>query len=523
MISAYGLSILFEGRRILDRVSFVINPGDKVGMVGINGSGKTTILKTLIGEVTPDSGDIVISKKVHKISYVPQKLTFFSNQSDLTVLSFMLEGRKLLAIKRRMDELEALIDQENNQSSGESLLDEYLRLQEEFNVKEGYRAQEDIRKILEGLGVGNMPLVEKVITLSGGQKTRLALARMLYEDSDVLILDEPTNHIDEESVKWFTEYLSKIRKTVLVVSHLPDFLDKVVNRIFLMEDGHLKSYPGNFSKFVGLRKKESETALRSTEKLLAEIERHKRFIRNASQRKSKMKHSREKLVERLEKRCLAPVKQARRIKFQLPLRVVLRSPVLSVQSVFKNFGKRKILEGISFEVGPMEKLGIMGENGAGKTTLLKIVANELQPSRGRIALNSKAEIGWYRQEQEGLDDKLFVLEEVRRVGDIGTQTVRSALAHFLFYNERMTQKVGTLSRGERARLALCKIMLSGSNFLLLDEPTNHLDQLSRDSLIQALSTYKGAILVVSHDQVFLRGIGVLWSLKLPQGEMVRID
>lgn len=523
MISAYGLSISFEGRRILDGVSFAISPGDKVGMIGINGSGKTTILRALTGEVTPDSGNIIISKKVHKISYVPQQLSLSSDQFDLTVSSFMLEGRRLITIKKRMDELETLIGQENDQSAGEIFLNEYLQLQEEFTAKEGYRAQEDIRKILGGLGMGNMLPTDKVVTLSGGQKTRLALARMLYEDSDVLILDEPTNHVDEESAKWFGEYLSKIRKTVLVVSHLPDFLDKVVNRIFFVEDGHLKAYPGNFSKFVGIRKKENEAALRSTEKLLAEIERHKRFIKNASQRKSKMKHSREKLVERLEKHCPAPTRQIRKMKFKISLRTTLHSSALSVQSVSKNFGKRRVLDGISFEIGPMEKMGIMGENGAGKTTLLKIVANELEPSRGKITLNSKAEIGWYRQEQEGLDDKLSILEEIRRVGDIGTQTIRSALAHFLFSSERTNQKVGTLSRGERARLALCKIMLSGSNFLLLDEPTNHLDQLSRDSLIQALSVYRGAVLVVSHDQDFLQNIGVLRSLKLPQGELVRID
>lgn len=524
MISAFNVTISFGEHTIFKEVSFTINKGNKVGLVGINGSGKTTILKILAGELMPDAGNICISKNVHQVSYVPQHLTLSSKQIDSTVLSFMLEGRKLLTIKKRMEELEILFNKEDNQDKSLNLLDEYFQLQDKFHAKEGYRAESDILNILDGLGIRNVQN-EKIIHISGGQKTRLALARMLYEDSDVLLLDEPTNHIDEESIKWFTNYLAKIHKTILVVSHVQKFLDNVVNRIFLVEDGHLKTYPGNFSKFVVLRQKEGTTSSRATEKLLAEIKRHKRFIKEAPQSKSKMKHAREKVVEKLIKHSTLPVKQLRKLKFNISVRTILRSSVLSIKAVSKTFDKKRVLDGIFFELGPTEKFGILGENGAGKTTLLRIITNELQPTKGKVTLNPKAEIGWYRQEQEGLNDKFSVLEEIKQVRDrdISIQILRSALAHFLFPSERMSQKVGTLSRGERARLALCKLMLSGSNFLLLDEPTNHLDQLSRDSLIQALAEYKGALLVVSHDQDFLRDIGVLWSLNLPKGELVRMD
>ncbi|HCU70715.1 MAG TPA: hypothetical protein DIC35_03085 [Candidatus Moranbacteria bacterium] len=523
MINVSNISVSFEGRSILEGVSFSINPGNKVGLVGVNGSGKTTLLRILTGELAADSGNISISKKLYKISYVPQHLTLSPEQLDLTVLSFMLEGRDLVVIRKRMEELGALIDQENSQADMDSI-NEYIRLQEEFNQKEGYRSKDDIASILDGLGIGNVQLSEKIINMSGGQKTRLALARMLYEDSDLLLLDEPTNHIDEESVKWFTNYLARIRKPILVISHAPEFLDSIVNRILLLEDRHLKSYPGNFSKFIHLRQKEGIASSRATEKLLSEIERHRRFIKKAPQNKSKMKHSREKLVAKLEKQIIAPVRQLRKMKFQISPRKPLRSSALNIQAVSKSFGKRRILDEISFELGPTERIGILGENGAGKTTLLKIIYTEMKPDKGKVILNPKVEMGWYRQEQEGLNDAFSVLEEVKQANsDLSTQIVRGALSHFLFPSDRTNQRVGTLSRGERARLALCKIMLSGSNMLLLDEPTNHLDQASRDSLTQALLSYKGALIIVSHDQDFLRGIGVLWSLKLPLGEIVRID
>jgi len=521
MINVSNLSIYFESRTILEGVSFSINPENKIGLIGINGSGKTTILRVLTGELQADCGRVSISKMVHKIGYVPQHLTLSSEQLGLTVMSFMLEGRNLIAIKKRMEDLEGLIDQE---TAGMDLLDEYLKLQDEFNQKEGYRSKDDIISILGGLDIGNVQLDEKIINISGGQKTRLALARMLYEDSDLLLLDEPTNHIDEDSVKWLANYLAKIRKPMIIISHVPEFLDSIVNRILLVEDNHLKAYPGNFSKFIKIRQKEGVASSRTTEKLLAEIERHKRFIKKAPQNKSKMKHSREKLVAKLEKRVATPIKQPKKMSFRISPRTILKSSALSIQAISKSFNRRKILNEISFELGPTEKIGILGENGAGKTTLLKIISGEIKIDKGKIILNPKVEMGWYRQEQEGLKDELSILEEVKQAnGTIPVQIIRTALAHFLFPSERISQNIGTLSRGERARLALCKIMLSGSNLLLLDEPTNHLDQVSRDSLIQALLSYEGALIIVSHDQDFLQRIGVPWSLKLPQGELIRMN
>ncbi len=524
MINVSNLSISFEGRTILEGISFSINSENKIGLVGINGSGKTTLLRVLTGELKADCGKVSISKMVHKISYIPQHLSLSLKQLDLTVMSFMLEGRNLITIKRRMEELEALVNQENNQTSEMNLLDEYIKLHDEFNQKEGYRSRDDIINILGGLGIDNVQLDEKIVTLSGGQKTRLALAKMLYEDSDLLLLDEPTNHIDEESVKWLANYLAKVHKPMLVISHIPEFLDSIVNRILLIEDNRLKLYPGNFSKFVKIRQKEGVTSSRTTENLLAEIERHKSFIKKASQNKSKMKHSREKLVAKLEKRVTTPTKQSRKMKFQISPQTILRLSALSIQAVSKSFDGRKIFNEISFELGPTEKIGILGENGAGKTTLLKIISGEIKPDKGKIILNQKVKMEWYRQEQEGLNDKLSILEEVKQANStIPVQIIRAALAHFLFPSERIGQNVGTLSRGERARLALCKIMLSGSNLLLLDEPTNHLDQSSRDSLAQALLLYKGALIIISHDQNFLREIEVTWSLKLPQGELIRMN
>jgi len=352
----------------------------------------------------------------------------------------------------------------------------------------------------------------------------LALARLLFVQADLLLLDEPTNHIDEEAVAWLGGYLSAVRQTVLVISHLPAILDRVVGKILLLDapTGQLKSYPGNYSQFLNIREKERITNLRTEEKLQDEIARQKSVIRTAATMgKDKLMHSREKVVARLEKQIQKPVK-IRTAKIAFPVKTTLNKLVISAREISHAFGKKQVLNNVSLEMSPTMRLGIIGENGAGKTTLLRILASAIKPDSGHISRSKNLEIGWYRQELENLTDAHSVMQEVESL-EVGTpQALRSALAHFLFVGSRLAQKVGSLSRGERARLALCKIMLSRPNLLLLDEPTNHLDQASRASLMSALKAYQGAVIVVSHDTGFLTGIGVEWALHLPTGKSVRI-
>jgi ATP-binding cassette subfamily F protein 3 len=405
----------------------------------------------------------------------------------------------------------------------EQLVDERVRLEEQFLEKEGYRAEDEILNILAGVGLNRVDLDQKVATLSGGQKSRLALARLLFQQSELLLLDEPTNHIDEEAVGWLGGYLSTVRQSVLVISHLPAFLDRVVSRILLLDStGEVKSYPGNYSQFVSLRSRQALTQQRVTAKVQSELERQRGVIRTAiTQRNFKLQHAREKVVARLQQQVPVQAK-TRHVKISFSAKTPLHSAAVLAQDICKSFGDKRVLHRISVEIGAAARLGIIGENGAGKTTLLRILTGDLPPDTGSLHRSQKLEMGWYRQELEDLEDDRSIWQEVESLGFGTPQQLRSALALFLFGDKRLHQRVGTLSRGERARLALCKLILARPNLLLLDEPTNHLDQPSRARLAAALAQYQGALLVVSHDAQFLAGIGVEWALQLPSGRLLRL-
>jgi ATP-binding cassette subfamily F protein 3 len=398
-----------------------------------------------------------------------------------------------------------------------------VRLEEQCLERESYRAEADILEILVGVGLSQVHLDQQVITLSGGQKSRLALARLLFQQSELLLLDEPTNHIDEEAVNWLGEYLSSIPQSVLVISHLPAFLDRVVRRILLLDNaGSLKSYPGNYSQFVSLRNRQALTQQRAAAKLHSELDRQRGIIRTAIRQSNfKLMHAREKVVAKLEKQLPTPSK-ARHVKISFSVKTPLHAPAILAQDLSKSFGDKRVLNRVSVEVSAATRLGLVGENGAGKTTLLRLLTGDLLPDTGSIHRSRKLELGWYRQELEDLNDDHTIWQETDSLDFGSPQQVRSALAHFLFGDKRLHQRVGTLSRGERARLALCKLILARPNFLLLDEPTNHLDRPSRTRLAAALAQYRGALLVVSHDTDFLTQVGIEWALHLPSGRLLRL-
>ncbi len=524
MLQVRRLTITFGERQIVRDLSFAIADGEKVGLVGDNGAGKTSIMRVIHGDLQPDSGDVLVTRRrKDSICYIPQHLSLRGIQREQDVLSFMLDGRGLREIGSRLAEIDALVKGPVGQARLEELMDERVRLEEQYLEKEGYRAEGDILDILAGVGLNGVDLDQKIVTLSGGQKSRLALARLLFQQSQSLLLDEPTNHIDEEAVGWLGDYLSTVPQSVLVISHLPAFLDRVVSRILLLDStGELKSYPGNYSQFVSLRGRQALTQQRATAKLQAELERQRGIIRTAERQSNyKLKHAREKVVARLEKQ-LPRHPKTRHVKIAFSAKTPLHASAIVAQDLCKSFGEKRVLNRISVDVDAMTRLGIVGENGAGKTTLLRILAGDLQPDTGSIHRSRKLEMGWYRQELEDLEDDRSIWQEVEPLGFGTPQQLRSALAHFLFGERRLNQKVGTLSRGERARLALCKLIVARPNFLLLDEPTNHLDQPSRARLAAALAQYQGALLVVSHDTEFLARVGVEWALELPSGRSVRL-
>ena len=521
MIRAGQLSVSFGPREILHNLTFTIASGEKVGLVGGNGAGKTTLLRVLIGELEPDSGLVRISRG-SRLSYVPQYLSLNSTKPGASVRSYMLEGKELAIISEKLSRTTALLETETDQTKWDKLYRDYERLLARFNEGGGPSAESDIATILKGLGLAEVSLDQSVQNLSGGQKTRLVLARMLFENNNVLLMDEPTNHVDEAAANWLGKYLAKSRKTVVVVSHSQQFLDKVARRIFYLDQGKLTVYPGNYTRFLALQAQGRTSTERVATRVTREIARTKRIIGGLSQSRSGLKHQLEKKVSRMQK-GLPRSKRARKLSFQFPAGAELRSTVLLASNIGQSYGPKPVFHHISFEIRPHDRVAILGENGAGKTTLLCTIAGQLPPSQGKINLNPRASVGWYRQEQENLDDDLTVLEEAKRSGVSSPQLLRDSLAHFLFPGDRVEQRVGNLSRGERARLAICKIMLEAPNLLLLDEPTNHLDQQARESLIGALVNFKGAIIVVAHDDDFLKKIGVQWGIQMPQGIFVRLD
>lgn len=519
MLSVRNVRLTLGSSIILNNISFTLQDGEKVGLVGDNGAGKTTLLRVIVGEIEPNHGTVVFSGNSRKrICYIPQHIPISKDGEAQSVLVYMMAGRDLLRISARITELE--LEMANGKCE-DQVLSEYLALVDQFQALEGYQAEDNILNILIGVGLNEIDLDQPVRTLSGGQKSRLALGRMLFEQSDVLILDEPTNHIDAEAYLWLSRYLANCQQSVILVSHYPAILDAVASRILYLDrsDRQLRSYVGNYSHFLQQRDAGKIRVEREYHMLSERAERMESFIRNATQSKMGLKHAREKALDKLRATIPAIVRE-KRVRIMFPVHSPIRSTGIEASAICKSFGDRTVLSGASITLGAGERVLLQGKNGAGKTTFMRILAGELNPSTGNVFRSARLKLGWYRQEQEDLQDQLSVIEEARlSAPEAATQFLRSALAHFLFFSDKIDQLVGTLSRGERARLALCKIMLAGPNCLLLDEPTNHLDQSSRAVLAEALADYSGAMIVISHDNDFADSLNISRVLVLQGGKV----
>lgn len=510
MLSVKNLSVTFQARRILSEVSFTLSDGDKAGLIGPNGAGKTTMLRVIVGELAPDSGS-VSHRKDGAICYVPQQLKI-AEGSTLSATDFVLEGRSLTSLNKRLKEIE------DKKDASPAELNEYLRLRDLYVEKEGFRAEDDAINLMIGLGLDIDP-DQLVATLSGGQKTRLALARMLFMQSELLLLDEPTNHIDESALSWLSSYLAKSSATMLIVSHLSSFLNEIVNKVLYLENTTLRSYSGNYTDYLRLSAQEEKHREARRRKVEREISHQEDFIRHASQSRATQKHERMRRVEELKTEIPPKEKQARVMDLELPVKRITRDILITATNLSKSYGSLRLFHDLNITIGPHDHVYVDGPNGAGKTTLLRIIAGTIKPDTGKIHRSRSLDLGWYQQEQEGLNENATILEEVSSVaGDTPVRRLRSVLAHFLFPASMVDQKVSTLSRGERARLALCKVMLAGPNLLILDEPTNHLDYRSRAQLKQALLSYEGALLLVTHDEELKDGLRINRSIRMKEGE-----
>ncbi|KAF1084883.1 putative ABC transporter ATP-binding protein YheS [Sporotomaculum syntrophicum] len=494
--------------QLLNDVTLTVREGEKIGLVGRNGTGKTTLLKILTGELSPDGGDIIRPKTV-TLGYLAQQGVL---QSEHTVWEEMLAVfDQHIAMEKKLSNLENVMSKSENTANPESLIkitDEYTHLREVFTQNGGYGYQAAIRSVLHGLQFGEEHYHFPVDKLSGGEKTRLALAKLLLTKPTVLLLDEPTNYLDMDTMTWLEKYLQTYPGAVLTVSHDRYFLDTVVGTIYELEFSRLTRYSGNYSRYLSLKKEELERQAKQYRKQQDEIARLQDFVQRNIARASTTGRakSKQKLLEKI-KPLEKPATDNKRINLSLNSTQSSGKEVLWAKELSVGYKDALIARNISLAIARGERVAIIGPNGIGKTTLLKTLAGLLPPLAGSINQGYHVNTGYYEQEQKHLIGNKQVIDELwDEYPELDEQTVRSILGSFLFSGEDVLKNVGELSGGEKARLALAKLMCLRANFLLLDEPTSHLDILGNEALEVALLQYPGTLLFISHDRYFINKI-----------------
>lgn len=505
-------------RDVLKDITFSINEGDKVGIIGANGEGKSTLFKIITKEISQDSGEIFIDKN-KTLGYLSQNLAL---NSDKNIYEEALSVfQELLNIEERLSSLEIKMNEpydENNASYHDKLIKDYTTLQDIYSHKGGYVYKGEISRVLKGLGFTEDDFYKSIDTLSGGQKTRVALCKLLLRKPDIILLDEPTNHLDLEAISWLEDYMKNYKGTVLVISHDRFFLDSVTTSTFEVIAGKVECYNVPYSKFINLRKKNYEAKLKAYNLQQAEIKRQEAIIekfRSFNREKSiRAAESREKVLDKMEK-IEAPTheKEGSKIKFEASIKSGY--DVLHIENMAKSYGEKVLFSNLNIDLKRGEKVALIGENGRGKTTLFKIIMDKVEADKGVKVLGTNVNVGYYDQEQSDLNLDKTILDEVwDAFPNLTTSKLRSYLASFLFTGDDVFKVINTLSGGEKCRINLLKLMLSKSNLLLLDEPTNHLDIISREALEDAILEYDGTLMVISHDRYFLnKVIGRILELK----------
>ncbi|MBU5676723.1 ABC-F family ATP-binding cassette domain-containing protein [Alkaliphilus sp. MSJ-5] len=496
---------------ILNNISFSINKGEKVGLVGVNGAGKSTLFKILTNQLSYDTGELFISKST-TIGHLEQNTILNENSSIMEECLSIFQH--LIDMEQNLRSLEIDIANLSNNEEQSHYLDEamhkYSILLEEFNEKNGYGFRSEIKGVLKGLGFLDEEFEQPIYQLSGGQKTRVALAKLLLTHPDLLLLDEPTNHLDIEAVEWLEGFLRDYDGTILMISHDRYFLDQMVNRIFEIENHSLTSYNGNFSIFMEKKRILIEQQIKEYIEQQKELDRQKDIVRRLRQHGTEKlmnrAKSREKQLEKIEQ-MEAPIVYRNKAFIRFEAQVKSGNDVLSLQNVSKSFNNNMLFENVAFDIYKGEKVALIGPNGIGKSTLFKIILDEVKANSGNIRLGHNVFTGYYDQEQKNLNYNKTTLDEIWDDHINLNQTeVRTLLGSFLFKGDDVFKMVESLSGGEKGRLSLLKLILSRSNLLLLDEPTNHLDIDSKEVLEEALINYDGTVFVISHDRYFLNRV-----------------
>ena len=533
MLQVSNIAKSYGGDQILDRVSFVVNPGERVGLIGPNGCGKTTLLRIIMGQETPDQGSARLSPPGARVGYLAQALEY---APDDTVGQAMWQARGPLdQARQRMQALAAAMSSAQGEALERALAD-YGEALAAYEALGGYEMGHRIDAILDGLGLAQVDQETPVAILSGGQKTRLGLARLLLAEPHLLLLDEPTNHLDMDALEWLEGFLRSYSGAVVVVSHDRTFLNNTVTRILELDPvtHTVTEYPGDYTAYAAAKERELKVQWQTYGDQQDRIAQYERSIRGLRGQAMNIENTTVHFYWRKQALKIArrAVTQARRLQRLLESEDRVDKPkptwtmklafadtpaagqeVLALEELGMAFGEHVLFQGVNQLLRQGERIALLGPNGSGKTTLLRLVTGELEPTSGRARLGANVRLGYYSQEQEHLDDDSTPLEEIQRLGSLGETEARSFLHYFLFAGDDVFVPVGELSYGERARLALAKLVARGCNLLLLDEPINHLDIPSRENFERAMSEYEGTVLMVAHDRTFVERLATgIWAL-----------
>ena len=503
ILSCQGISKSFGEKVILEDASFHIEEREKAALIGNNGAGKTTLLRIIMEEIHADAGQVVLAKD-KRIGYLAQ---YQDVQGHLSVYEELLSTKQYII---DMEERLRAMEVQMKNASGEELdrlMNSYTRLTHEFELENGYAYKSELMGVLNGIGFTEEDFTKQVATLSGGQKTRVALGKLLISKPDILLLDEPTNHLDMESIAWLETYLLNYPGAVFIVSHDRYFLDKVVTKVIEIDAGQVRMYAGNYSAYAEKKAQLRDAQYKAYLNQQREIKHQEAVIvklKSFNREKSiKRAESREKMLNKVQ-RIDKPVEVQSQMRLSLEPRVVSGNDVLTVEDLAKSFPQQKLFSNISFQIKRGERVALIGNNGTGKTTMLKILNGLLDADAGSFSLGAKVQIGYYDQEHHVLHAEKTIFEEISDTYPTLTETqIRNMLAAFLFTGDDVFKVISSLSGGERGRVSLAKLMLSEANFLILDEPTNHLDIASKEILEEALNSYTGTVLYVSHDRYFI--------------------
>lgn len=518
-----NLCMSFGTQTIFDNISFQINNNDKVGIIGVNGAGKSTLFNILLGNLTPDSGTITLNTKIN-LGYLPQVIMDDASNKEETVFDYLLEGRPIKKLKEELNSLYETIASIQNEYELKRYYKKINRVSELLEYYDEYNAEGSLLKIISGMNIEDSLLDLKIKNISGGQKSKVAFARLLYSNPEIMLLDEPTNHLDLDTKDFIINYLKNYHGIILVISHDIEFLNEVTKKTLYVDKikHNVEMYNGNYEKYIKIKNERDLAKKRLYDRQIKEEEKLKNIIAKyirSNEKKANIAKDRIKKLEKLESEKVELEKKNKYTKFNIKINRPSYSIPIKCNNLTFGYDEENLLyENLNFDLSRGEKLLVVGENGIGKTTLLRLIMGYLKPLEGNIEITEKTDIAYYAQEHEILEHNKTILENFANFG-LADYEIRRMLGSFLFSGEDIFKKVEVLSPGERSRVALAKISLTGANTLLLDEPTNHLDPMTQLIISDTFKNYEGTMLVVSHNLDFVDNLNINRMLLLPSGRI----